>query len=443
MAASLKCGQCGVLLPSVNAAQTHSEVTGHTQFEESVEIIKVLKCVDCGKPCRSDAERMLHTRHTQHTQYVEATNEGTILNTEVQMEEARADMHDDAELLKSQLGVGKASSAKAATGGEKDSVAGSSSGQHMVAPVVDEALVAELESMGFGRDRAVRAIYHTGGAGVEAAANWVVDHEGDADIDQPLLVSQASEDAASKLTPEERKRKATDLIKSIKEKREKEEKELAHERERERIRSGKEILAAKKKEDDLSLKRVVDSRKQEKEEEAKARAKINARLEEDRRERRRKLGLPEELTDEEKAKDAERTAAKLKAETDRKKVFSHVPPVTALSNMRGVLVGMKKAHVHEEARWRTAATTLSKYLGNIANNPEEDKFRTIKVTNAAFQERVAPITGSFEFLALAGFQKSEDGQALTISREKLNMELLQGAGAALADMLSNPFFGAM
>lgn len=49
------------------------------------------------------------------------------------------------------------------------------------------------------------------------------------------------------------------------------------------------------------MKRRLEERKRDKAEEAAARAKIKATLEEDRKERRRKLGLPEELTEEEKA----------------------------------------------------------------------------------------------------------------------------------------------
>lgn len=58
-----------------------------------------------------------------------------------------------------------------------------------------------------------------------------------------------------------------------------------------------------------SLPRVVPSsdnvqhRKREKEEEARAREELRKKLEEDRKERRRRLGLPEELTEEEKVCD--------------------------------------------------------------------------------------------------------------------------------------------
>ncbi len=58
----------------------------------------------------------------------------------------------------------------------------------------------------------------------------------------------------------------------------KEEAELERLREKERIRSGKELLEAKCKEDDLKLKRNLELRRIEKEEEARARNKIRVKL---------------------------------------------------------------------------------------------------------------------------------------------------------------------
>lgn len=461
MAKALKCGQCSKLLASVKEAQDHGELTGHSAFEEVTEAIKVVMCIQCGKPCRTEVERGMHTRHTGHSEFVEAElNAEGGLNTEVQMADARADMEIDNDVIREALGkkkkadAGGTSSAAAGTsgGGEAaaDGAAASGSGGDgavMVAPEVDEALVTELEGMGFGRNRAVRAVYHSGGAGIEAATNWVLEHETDADIDTPLLVTQASEDAASKLTPEEKKKKAQDLIKSVKEKREKEERELAAHRERERIRAGKEIAAAKRKEDEGALAKMVEERKREKAEEAAARAKIAARLEEDRKERRRKLGLPEELTEEEKARDAQRQADKAAAaakaeEENKKKIFGHVKPMSTLERMRPILVTMKKAHAGEEERWRTCASTLTKYIANIASNMDEEKYRTIKTTNPAFQQRVAGLTGAIDFLHICGFQSTEDG-LLVMPRDKANLDILQGAGAALNDMLTNQYFGLM
>ena len=48
--------------------------------------------------------------------------------------------------------------------------------------------------------------------------------------------------------------------------------------------------------------------------------------------------------------------------------------------------------------------TLCKYLDNIVNNPTEPKFRKIRKSNRAFQERVASLDGSQEFLEGCGFE---------------------------------------
>lgn len=59
--------------------------------------------------------------------------------------------------------------------------------------------------------------------------------------------------------------------------------------------------------------------------------------------------------------------------------------------------------------------TLIKYLDNIINNPTEEKFWKIRESNKVFQERVACMKGTEEFLLAAGFSLQtlpfEDGEA--------------------------------
>ncbi|CAG5132850.1 unnamed protein product [Candidula unifasciata] len=59
--------------------------------------------------------------------------------------------------------------------------------------------------------------------------------------------------------------------------------------------------------------------------------------------------------------------------------------------------------------------TLVKYLDNIINNPTEEKFWKIRQTNKVFQEKVAGMKGTEEFLLAAGFSLKtlpfEDGEA--------------------------------
>jgi hypothetical protein len=74
----------------------------------------------------------------------------------------------------------------------------------------------------------------------------------------------------------------------------------------------------------------------------------------------------------------------------------------AMDRMRRLLVDMKKADGEERAK--VAWQTLLKYLGNIVKNPDEEKFRNIKLSNEAFQKRVGSATGGIEFMEVSGFQ---------------------------------------
>ncbi|XP_013086284.2 UBX domain-containing protein 6-like [Biomphalaria glabrata] len=64
---------------------------------------------------------------------------------------------------------------------------------------------------------------------------------------------------------------------------------------------------------------------------------------------------------------------------------------------------------------KTCVETLVKYLDNIINNPTEEKFWKIRQSNKAFQERVACLKGTEQFLLAAGFSLKnlpfEDGEA--------------------------------
>lgn len=105
---SLKCGDCGALLKSVQEAQDHAELTSHSNFSESTEPVLNLVCSICGKPCRSKTVRSifafsckifslilnffkldliypclfgivkeseLHTKRTGHTEFMDKTSE--------------------------------------------------------------------------------------------------------------------------------------------------------------------------------------------------------------------------------------------------------------------------------------------------------------------------------------------------------------------------------
>uniref|UniRef100_A0A803LZC9 UBA domain-containing protein n=1 Tax=Chenopodium quinoa TaxID=63459 RepID=A0A803LZC9_CHEQI len=401
---SLQCGDCGALLKSVEEAQQHAELTSHSNFSESTEPVLNLVCSSCGKPCRSKTESDLHTKRTGHTEFSDKTSESVKpINLESPSSTTPTPMDVDS--------------------------------QEMVVPEVDKALLQELQGMGFSTARATRALHCSGSSSLEGAVNWIVEHENDADIDQMPMVPASSKNDPPKpsLTEEEKKMKLLEL------------RAYVHEAFArllylsERIRIGKELLEAKRIEEDNERKRfgffhLIAFRKAEKEEEKKALEKIRKKLEEDKAERRRKLGLPPE--DPAAAKPSEPVV-------EEKKSILPVKPITKAEQMRECLRSLKKNHKDEDARVKKAFQTLFTYAGNVVKNPDEEKFRKIRLTNQAFQDRVGGLKGGIEFLELCGFEKSEDGEFLFMPREKVDTAVLNSAGKELQSAIENPHFGVL
>lgn len=403
---SLKCGDCGVLLKSVEEAQQHAELTSHSNFSESTEPVLNLVCSSCAKPCRSKTESDLHTKRTGHTEFTDQTSQVTKpINLE---QPSNIPMDLDADPLS----------------------------QELIVPEVDNNLLQELEGMGFSTARATRALHCSGNSSLEGAVNWIVEHENDADIDQMPMVPASSKNEPSKpsLTEEEKKMKLLELRERARKKKEEEERRMEREKEKERIRIGKELLEAKRIEEENERKRLIAFRKAEKEEERRALEKIRKKLEEDKAERRRKLGLPPE--DPAAAKPSEPVV-------EEKKSALPVKPVTKAEQMRECLRSLKKNHKDEDARVKKAFQTLFTYAGNVVKNPDEEKFRKIRLSNQAFQDRVGGLKGGIEFLELCGFEKSEDGEFLFMPREKVDIAVLNSAGKELQSAIENPHFGVL
>ncbi|KAL5998748.1 hypothetical protein ACLOJK_009695 [Asimina triloba] len=308
--------------------------------------------------------------------------------------------------------------------------------QEMAVPEVDKNLLNELESMGFPTARATRALHYSGNTSLEAAVNWVVEHENDPDIDvmPKVPINIKVEDAKPSLTPEEVKKKAQELRERARKKKEEEERRMEREREKERIRAGKELLEAKRIEEENERKRILALRKAEKEEEKRAREKIRQKLEEDKAERRRKLGLPPEDPT---------PAAPAAPAVQEKKSALPIKPATKAERMRDCLRSLKQNHKDDDAKVKRAFQTLLAYVGNVAKNPDEEKFQKIRLSNPSFQDRVGSLQGGIEFLELCGFQKVDGGEFLYLPRDKVDMPLLHTAGSELNSAIVNPFFGVL
>lgn len=386
----VKCGECGETFDDLDAAKTHGAATGHENFH-------------------GDEDSLMEDAHEN----------------------------------------GPASEQS----GAETATTTADEGPRMIEPRVREDLLKELtELMGFGRNKAIRALHFSKADSSERAIDWIERHEDDPDVNEPLLVPDEAHEGAkaktvSKLTPEEARAKADELRRNAAARRAAEEKESERLREQERIRAGKELVEAKRMEDELSLKRNAEQRAAEKEEMERARAKIRAKIDEDRKERRRKLGLPEELSPEDLEQEREREekrAKEMMEEVERKaKAGMYVKPVSKLENLRRHLVDIKKAFAEDVDAVTTCFNTLLTYLGNIARAPNEEKYRSIKLSNAAFQKRVVAVGGEIYLLEF-GFKEIVDDageERLVLPQESVDQVLLKTAGEELHGAINNPFFG--
>ncbi|XP_024026397.1 UBX domain-containing protein 1 isoform X1 [Morus notabilis] len=305
----------------------------------------------------------------------------------------------------------------------------------MAVPKVNENLLGELESMGFPLARATRALHYSGNISIEDAVNWIVDHENDADIDQmPLETIDIGIDSDETFhMTEEMERKAQLLWDRARIKKEEEEKRLEREKEKVRIRSGKELIEAKRIAEENERKRNLALRQLEKEEEKRAREKIRWKLEQDKLERRSKLAMaPKNL------------AATKTSTTDEQEKQSSFPvkSFTKAELMRECLRSLKRNYMNDDARVRRAFQALLIYVGNVARNPNEEKYRKIRMNNPLFQERVGSLKGGVEFLELCGFERTtEGGEFLYLPRDKVKIAVLNSAGSELKSAITNPFFG--
>jgi hypothetical protein len=73
--------------------------------------------------------------------------------------------------------------------------------------------------------------------------------------------------------------------------------------------------------------------------------------------------------------------------------------------------------LNDALTYKTALSTASKLLNNIIQNPMEEKYRSIKKSNAAFNKRLGGVNGGEALLLSAGFVLEEDVFVLRPSEE--------------------------
>ncbi|KAM4846874.1 UBX domain-containing protein 1 [Thomomys bottae] len=171
-----------------------------------------------------------------------------------------------------------------------------------------------LIEMGFPSGRAEKALALTGNQGIEAAMDWLMEHEDDPDVDEPLEMplghilgreptsseqvgpegpGSAAGESKPTLTEEERQEQTKRMLELMAQKqREREEREEreALEREKQRRRQGQELSAARQKLQEDEMRRAAEERRREKAEELAARQRVREKIERDKAERAKKYG---------------------------------------------------------------------------------------------------------------------------------------------------------
>ncbi|GAA6064868.1 UBX domain-containing protein 1 isoform X1 [Tachysurus ichikawai] len=175
-----------------------------------------------------------------------------------------------------------------------------------------------LLEMGFERNRAEKAVAHTGNQGIERAMDWLMEHENDPDIDEPYVpptgnvlgsseqesLSQPEptesaeetfemEDGKRPMTEEEKKeqiKRLEELMRVKQEERRERERQEEVEREKQRRKHGQELQQVRQKLQDDEMKQLAEQRRREKMEDRMAKQRVKEKIARDREERARKFG---------------------------------------------------------------------------------------------------------------------------------------------------------
>ena len=67
---------------------------------------------------------------------------------------------------------------------------------------------------------------------------------------------------------------------------------------------------------------------------------------------------------------------------------------------------------------------LKAYASYVADNPDEAKYKSIKTDNKVFKTKVKPFVGAKQLLLAVGFSPTDDGNALVLTSEATDLELL-------------------
>mmetsp|Transcript_16057 Transcript_16057/g.24345 ORF Transcript_16057/g.24345 Transcript_16057/m.24345 type:complete len:529 (+) Transcript_16057:48-1634(+) len=279
------------------------------------------------------------------------------------------------------------------------------------------------ESMGFSLIRAQKGLLNGNGT-VEGAVEWLLTHQEDVDIDDPIE-KVASTKQKKPLTAEEKEAKLAKvkaLLKSKRSEREKMEKVENVDREKQRRFMGQEMIKTKEQMEIEARKRMARQRKKEKEDAVRERQRIRAELEKDKRERAANKGkLSSKLGVDGYNPDAiqydvpgEGGAA---VEDKDEEAVAKKPKKAAPSAAKMDEYISKISSYRAGGDGGNCLKILKAYIGNVVKNPDDPKYRKINMENKAYRMKVKPLMGAKNLLLCVGFAVNEEGTALELAED--------------------------
>ena len=239
----------------------------------------------------------------------------------------------------------------------------------------------QLQEMGFSKNVSEKACLFTQ-SNLERAVDWISEHQGDPDFEEPAQI-EVSMEQKPKMSKEEAAIKAKELQQKMRKMHEEKQKEMDREHEKLRIQNAKEMAKAREAEKERQAKFFVEQKKKREKEDAEHRRQVLEQLERDKAERLGKKYVPPE---------------------QKQKVY------TKEENIQFLIKSIKTVYNPFRAgdTMKICFKTMKIMLSNILKNPNEDKFKVIKLSNPNVHERVGKISIAIKIFEQLGFVKEDE-----------------------------------
>jgi UBX domain-containing protein 1/4 len=311
-------------------------------------------------------------------------------------------------------------------------------GEEMVPLPVDSETLASMMDMGFSDVRSRKAIHH--GSTLEGAIAWITEHQEDPDIDQPYMVRKRDTIPKVPLTAEEKAAKiaaAQEKIKQMRLAKQKKEKEDEIMREKERRSRGQKSQETDEAREKMVRQMEAKKAKKEKEDSIKERERLRAEIAADKAARAANKGvLPSVLGV------GGYNPSAVQYDADAKPTPGALPttaaPTTTTIKPTAASVAVKSGGsgssiiadpvkavdmaIETLCKYRTgcdggqAMKLLITFLKNIADSPEEPKFKSINTESKAYSGKLAPLVGPLQLLKAVGFEKNSENKLVLNDR---------------------------